>query len=71
MPTIPAVGDVRNREAGADVQSVQTVREGLEDLARSLHASYLNRWGRHDRAGLERQATEPAEQRRGGRISAA
>ena len=56
----------------ADVQEVQAVRNGLEDLARSLHASYLNRWGRHDPAGLERQAVERAERKSTGhRISAA
>ncbi|HEX6349631.1 MAG TPA: hypothetical protein VF160_09605 [Candidatus Dormibacteraeota bacterium] len=56
----------------ADVQEVQAVRRGLEDLARSLHASYLNRWGRHDPAGLERQAVERAEREgTGQRISAA
>lgn len=56
----------------ADVQEVQAVRSGLEDLARSLHASYLNRWSRHDPAGLERQAVERAERESTGqRISAA
>lgn len=63
-------GDSVDRKA-----DVQTARAGLEDLARSLHASYLNRWGRHDPAGLERQAADAAEQhrdqRRRRRISAA
>ena len=36
----------------------EDVREALEDMARSLHASYLQRWGRHDPAGLERIAAE-------------
>jgi hypothetical protein len=40
----------------------KTVRDGFEDLARSLHVSYLNRWGRHDPAGLERQAETRTEQ---------
>ena len=51
----------------------KTVRDGFEDLARSLHVSYLNRWGRHDPAGLERQAESRTEQpaAAGGRTTAA
>ena len=41
---------------------VKTVRDGFEDLARSLHVSYINRWGRHDPAGLERQIEARTEQ---------
>jgi hypothetical protein len=41
---------------------VRTVGQGLEDLARTLHASYLNRWGRHDPAGLERQTETTTDQ---------
>ena len=45
------------------------VRAALEDMAKTLHASYLQRWGRHDPAGLERVAgREPAAD---GRTSAA
>lgn len=43
--------EAREREAA--------VRDALEDMARSLHAGYLQRWGRHDPAGLERAAAEP------------
>ncbi len=40
------------------------VRAALEDMARTLHASYLQRWGRHDPAGLERVAgQEPSADR--------
>ena len=58
------------RTGGADDKPV---RDGFEDLARSLHVSYLNRWGRHDPAGLERQAETGTEQlaAAGGRITAA
>jgi hypothetical protein len=64
------VGDTG--QASTEVRDVRDVREGLEDLARSLHASYLNRWGRHDPAGLERQAVERTDRERAGRrISAA
>jgi hypothetical protein len=58
------------REGNADVE---TVRNGFEDLARSLHVSYLNRWGRHDPAGLEREIETKTEQPAagGGRTSAA
>jgi len=41
---------------------VKTVRDGFEDLARSLHVSYIKRWGRHDPAGLERQIEARTEQ---------
>ena len=51
---------------------MRDLRNGLEELARSLHASYLDRWGRHDPAGLERQAGERGERERPRRrISAA
>ena len=43
--------EAREREAA--------VRDALEDMARSLHAGYMQRWGRHDPAGLERAATQP------------
>jgi len=46
---------------------MRDLRNGLEDLARSLHASYLDRWGRHDPAGLERQAVERSDRERTGR----
>ncbi len=42
-------------------QREEFVRAALEDMARSLHASYLQRWGRHDPAGLERVAGRPPE----------
>lgn len=42
--------EAREREAA--------VRDELENMARSLHAGYLERWGRHDPAGLERAAAE-------------
>ncbi len=32
----------------------ERIRPGFDDMARSLHASYLSRWNRHDPAGLER-----------------
>jgi len=41
-----------DRKPGADLD---VMGSGFEDLARSIHASYLDRWGRHDPAGLERQ----------------
>jgi len=47
------------RQGNADAE---TVRPGFEDLARSLHVSYINRWGRHDPAGLERQIEARTEQ---------
>lgn len=34
-----------------------------EQLARSLHASYLQRWGAHDRRGLERATAVEAQRR--------
>ena len=49
-------------DARAGDADVKTVGQGLEDLARTLHASYLNRWGRHDPAGLERQVETRTEQ---------
>lgn len=54
------------------------VRAPVEDLAWSLHASYLLRWGRHDAAELERitgKRPEPKPKRskanRSGRASIA
>ena len=35
-------------------------RAGFDQLARAIHASYLNRWDRHDPTGLKR-ASELAE----------
>jgi len=35
-------------------------RVGFDQLARAIHASYLNRWDRHDPKGL-RRASELAE----------
>jgi hypothetical protein len=35
---------------------------GFEDFARSIHASYLDRWSRHDPAGLERQLDPTLEE---------
>jgi hypothetical protein len=35
-------------------------RVGFDHLARAIHASYLNRWDRHDPKGLKR-ASELAE----------
>jgi hypothetical protein len=35
-------------------------RAGFDQLARAIHASYLNRWDRHDPKGLQR-ASELAE----------
>lgn len=32
-------------------------------MARTLHASYLSRWNRHDPAGLERAGKVEAERR--------
>lgn len=39
-------------------------RPGFEEMARALHASYLDRWSRHDPAGLDRLAAIEAERRR-------
>ena len=44
---------------GAEVDAMGA---GFEDLARSIHASYLDRWGRHDPAGLERQLDRSLEE---------
>jgi hypothetical protein len=64
------VGDTG--QARTEIQDVRDLRNGLEVLARSLHASYLDRWGRHDPAGLERQAAERGDRDgTGRRISAA
>ncbi len=49
-------------ETGRDPEEQEAaVRAALEDMARTLHASYLQRWGRHDPAGLERVAGQEAE----------
>ncbi|TMF85137.1 MAG: hypothetical protein E6I08_14105 [Chloroflexi bacterium] len=53
--------------ASTEPRDMRDLRNGLEDLARSLHASYLDRWGRHDPAGLERQAVERSDRERTGR----
>lgn len=34
---------------------------GVDDFARSVHASYLSRWMRHDPAALEAAAQEEAQ----------
>jgi hypothetical protein len=49
--------DDRKPSADLDVMG-----SGFEDLARSIHASYLDRWGRHDPAGLERQLDRNLEE---------
>ncbi len=36
----------------------------VDDFARSVHASYLSRWRRHDPAGLENIAPEEAKGRK-------
>jgi hypothetical protein len=48
-------------------------RPGFDEMARSIHASYLSRWNRHDPAGLERASAEsrPVRGERGERSSAA
>jgi hypothetical protein len=44
----------------------------VDDFARSVHASYLSRWMRHDPAALENAAQEEAaERKRRKRTSAA
>ncbi|MEP7104940.1 MAG: hypothetical protein ABI838_03730 [Chloroflexota bacterium] len=48
--------DDRNPNADLDVMG-----SGFEDFARSIHASYLDRWSRHDPAGLERQLDRTLE----------
>jgi len=42
-------------------RTAERPRPDFEDLARSLHASYLSRWNRHDPAGLERLSRSIAE----------
>jgi hypothetical protein len=37
---------------------------GVDDFARSVHASYLSRWLRHDPAALEDAAREEATKRK-------
>ena len=37
---------------------------GVDDFARSVHASYLSRWLRHDPAALEQAAEQEATQRK-------
>lgn len=56
-------GELEARELDAEEREA-AVRAALEDMARTLHASYLQRWGRHDPAGLERLAGQaPAADR--------
>jgi hypothetical protein len=46
-------------------QAAAAARPALDELARSLHASFLDRWGRHDPAGFERAlAKQSAEDSR-------
>jgi hypothetical protein len=47
-----------DRKPGAELDAMGS---GFEDLARSIHASYLDRWGRHDPAGFERQLDRTLE----------
>ena len=42
----------------------ERVRPGFDDMARSLHASYLSRWNRHDPAGLERASNVEEDRRK-------
>ena len=35
-------------------EEVRTPRRGVADFARSVHASYLSRWAKHDPDGMER-----------------
>jgi hypothetical protein len=48
-----------DRKPGGDLD---VMGSGFEDLARAIHASYLDRWGRHDPAGLERQLAPNLEE---------
>ncbi len=41
----------------------ERTRPGFDDMARTVHASYLSRWNRHDPAGLERAAKLEQERR--------
>jgi hypothetical protein len=41
---------------GRDVR--RFTRPAFDELARSLHASYLSRWSRHHVTGLERNPSE-------------
>jgi hypothetical protein len=43
-------------------QESTPARPALDELARSLHASFLNRWGRHDPAGFERALAKQSAQ---------
>ena len=40
---------------------------GVDDFARSVHASYLSRWLSHDPAALDNAAREEAEKREAAR----
>lgn len=42
----------------AEVSERRRARPALDELATSLHASFIARWGRHDPAGLEREIAE-------------
>ena len=47
-------------------------RRDVDDFTRSVHASYLNRWLRHDPAGPDQAAEQaPGERKRKKRTSAA
>lgn len=59
MPAPPQ----RSSRTPADGDPVPGAR-GVDDFARSVHASYLSRWLRHDPAALEEAAEQEATKRK-------